>query len=761
MRLAPALLALTLAFPLPGVAQSPAARAALRRWQDTLQREVDTAVVLGMYSRTATTMVTPDARALVPLRAGLLSIRLGEVTGKPDHYQDALERFEEAQRAHADWPWAWHGMGLATLGLATNESVLTNGLREMFGRSMTDRATDAFVRSASLDPEFVDGILRVAERAIAFRDAGAGKIALQTLRALATQRAGKTPQLLLARARIEREFGAAQNSLEPLDSLLALQPNSAVAHFELARARFIVGRLDGVEPWFTGLAGATDTLLAAYRGDLATLGIDSILGPFDRGTPAERVALMRRYWSTQDPDKLPAIAERMRDHYLRLDYARRTFRLQKLADPKGVDPVVLAMGDELDARGLVFVRHGAPDERAVVTLVGVPPNESWAYHRPDGTELLFHFIVLDGDTDFREYPSLLDVFARTNQFRWFAAHGERPPNSDTMPRTLQTYGAELSAQIAQELMLSRWNVSQRYRDMLGEGKAKAESLQALERAVGVRSAAMPGSFALRYELPLTARVQVLAVGRDQIGGTLQIVYAVRAGGVAAQRDPVSGGYGYPVRIRASVLDSAGNLVASLDTSRTQRTQGLLNSGQNLVGRFPLTVPPGRYTVRVAIENGSRGSISPRQSVTVYPPVASSLALSDIVLGARSIKAGWMQTATDSVWVNPVRTFAAHEPMQLYFEVSGLAAGTSYRTNMAVYRVSGDTAVTRRADDLVASGGTPALAIGFTQTHPGGVAPVHRELALQRLKSGEYVLEVTVSTIGGASVVRRQAFVISK
>jgi hypothetical protein len=121
----------------------------------------------------------------------------------------------------------------------------------------------------------------------------------------------------------------------------------------------------------------------------------------------------------------------------------------------------------------------------------------------------------------------------------------------------------------------------------------------------------------------------------------------------------------------------------------------------------------------------------------------------------------MPRATDTAWVNPLRTFSSREAMQLYFEVSGVPTGAAYRTDLAIYRVSGDSAVSTRAETVVSQGGAPAISLGFSQTHPGGVAPVRRELALQRLKPGEYVLQVTVSTAGGANVVRRQAFVITK
>lgn len=760
MRWAPALALVLTVLPVPAVAQTAAARVALEQWQDTLHREVDTALVLGMYLRTARTLQAPDDRALLPLRAGLLAIRLGELTDQPDHFQDALERFHEVQEAHADWPWGWYGAGLAHLGVAGTESKVTGGVRELFGISAAERAISALVRSASIDPAFVGGIRRVADQAIALRGDVAGRVALQTLRALANQVAGKAPELLLARARVEREFGAPSQALGPLVEFLSIHAGNAAALLELARTRFIVGQLDGVEPWFDGLARATDSVLAAYRGDIAPLGADSMLGEFDRADAAGRVAVMRRYWASQDPDRLPATAERMRDHYLRLDYARRYYRLRGLHRTRGVDPAVLAMGAELDDRGTTYVRHGPPDDRAVGSLVGVPPNESWAYHRPDGTELLFHFTVRKGEIEYRRYTSLLDVLTRSNQFRMFANHGERTASSDTLPRTLQTYGAELSAQIAQQLMLSRWNISPLYRELLGEGKAKADSLQAAERAIGERSAAMPGSFALRYELPLAARVQVLAVGRERTGGTVQVLYSVHSGGLTGRRT-LSGSYRYDLRMRVAVIDSVGALVMGLDTMRSYLSSAPLGAADHLNGRFPLAVLPGRYAIRVALESDSRGVITPRQTIEVYSREISRLALSDLALGAKSVRVGWMPSATDTAWVNPRRRFAANESMQLYFEVGGLAAGTRYQTNMAVYRVSGDSTVSDRADSVVATGGNPAISLGYVQTHPGGVVSVKRELSLQRLRSGEYVLEVTVSTSAGPSVVRRQAFVVTR
>ncbi len=762
MRLAPALPVLVLlsGLPAPGAGQSPPVRLALAAFQDSLAREVDTSLIaLKRPSTVAAPGLAASASPDRSLRTGLIALRLGELSGQLEHFQMALDDFEQVQETHPDWPWPWYGAALARLGGLRAQPGVVEGVRAFFGAGETERATRDLIRSVTIDPTFVEGIQRLTSSAIARRNQLDASAALDALRAVGSQAAGRTAELLLARARLEREFGTPGSALEPLQRLLALRPGQPMALLELARTRFVLGQLDGVEPWFDGLSRAEGEVLAGYRSDIAPLVPDSLLTAFDRDAPAERVARMRRFWADLEPDRLPATAEQLRDHYLRLDYARRNYRLRRLTDTRGIDPAVVGMGSELDDRGIVYVKHGPPDERGEARLAGVPPNETWSYHRPDGQELIFHFALRDREGEFRRYASLLDILARSNQFRAFADHGGRPADGDTLPRPLQTYGAELSAQLAQELMLSRWNVSPVYRQILAAGKGGNDSLQAQEREIGDRAAASSGSFALRYELPLPSHVQVLAVGDASGGGSVQAIYAVRAGDVVAHQS--SRGFLYRIRLRAAVVNAAGDLVAALDSTREFVAAMLLAPDDALIGRYPITVPPGVYTVRATLESDSRGRVTPRQRLEVPAAGTVTPILSDLVLGARSVRVVWQPRSRDSVWVNPLQRFSAREPMQLYYEVSGIPAGTDYATTLSVFRVSADTAVSTSAPDVVARGGSPALSISYEQRHPGGAAGIHRELALERLKPGEYVLQISVTRDGSARVVRRQPFVVTK
>ena len=42
-------------------------------------------------------------------------------------------------------------------------------------------------------------------------------------------------------------------------------------------------------------------------------------------------------------------------------------------------------------------------------MSGIPPNESWVYRRPNGTDMLFNFAQPDSAQGWRLYESLLDI----------------------------------------------------------------------------------------------------------------------------------------------------------------------------------------------------------------------------------------------------------------------------------------------------------------------------------------------------------------
>ena len=187
-----------------------------------------------------------------------------------------------------------------------------------------------------------------------------------------------------------------------------------------------------------------------------------------------------------------------------------------------------------------------------------------------------------------------------------------------------------------------------------------------------------------YELPLDAQLDAIAVGSDSAGQLLQVAFAIP--GTSLYARPSSGPVVYPVRMRVSVIRrGSGQVVAAIDTLRNFVASAPVPTDGTLFGRLPIRVPPGDYTVRIALETPGRGVMGPRQVVRVAGATAQSLDLSDLALGARSIRLPWRTPRGDSLWVNPSRAFRSGEPMQVYFEVIGIPAGTAYQYDLAVFK----------------------------------------------------------------------------
>lgn len=161
----------------------------------------------------------------------------------------------------------------------------------------------------------------------------------------------------------------------------------------------------------------------------------------DSTTPGDRRRFFERFWTTRDPNLLTAGNERIAEHFRRFVHVRRFFHLlhpmnlyhrssryravigatqrdylesraQREADPypgseydrrlaasrllpdvRAGEATSSSMAG-LDARGLIYIRHGPPDEKLSgyldpLNAFGAPQTpldmEGWLYHTPQGT----------------------------------------------------------------------------------------------------------------------------------------------------------------------------------------------------------------------------------------------------------------------------------------------------------------------------------------------------------------------------------------
>jgi GWxTD domain-containing protein len=715
------------------LAQSPSERADLERFRDSLAATADSSGLLLVEKRLIDAAKANRNNAILHLRLGFLSLRLGEMGGH-SHYDDAASEFQWAIDLQPSWPYAWYGMGLAEYGVGDSQVSFITGLKTMLGKDALTRSAIAFAKSAEVDPAFARGLVDLANTALRQRVNIKLGVALEALRRAGQTSAGSDPEVLLARGRVEREVGDGDSALVAFNGYLQYGPSRSLALLELARTQFLLGRFDGMAPYFEGAESDDSLTVAGYRADLATIASDSVMREFDHQRGVQRVAYLKRFWAQRDRTDLRGEGERLREHYRRLFYARKNFQLAAKNRHYDIVERYRSGSPDFDDRGVIYIRHGEPSSRASYAAPDLEPNESWRYAQADG-DLIFHFIAREDVQDFKLVESLFDVLGFSGAVR------------------LQGSSAADNA-VAEQLMLSRERLSPIYRRLQGAGHMSTGRYQTEERQTGQESIALgttSDSYELRFPQKLKAKSEVLAVGRDSSGPQVQIAYAIA--GSSLEPVTVTRGYLYSVRLRFVATDDRGQVVSALDTTRHFVAPAPVPPNEHLVGRVGTTVSRGALQYRLAIQQGEAAGVTlPRDSIRVGPLTPSALSLSDLVLGSRSANLAWRRTPDDTVLFNPLRTYRRSDQMELYYEIDGLRP-TPYTVELTVKKKGSSGGLFRK----IFGGGGAAIRLKFQEQATTAQVHTHRSLKLNRLKPGDYVIELMVLDAAGRKDRRTQDF----
>ncbi len=730
----------------PLAAQSPGDRQALVAFRDTLYRIEHTDSLTALEMPRKVRNADKSRASFQQLRNSFLLLRWADLTDEFAYLQMAASDFSEITKDHPDWPWAWFGRGLAELGQVEGQLQVVINLQLALGKDPLKRAKGDMARSVEVDSLFAEEVAQWLVTAVRQQQELRLDLALGVVRATAAMPGSRQASLLLARGMVERSAGIPDSALIALNTYRQQRPEEPIGLLESSAALLQTGKYDGIALWYRGLQLADSASLALYRDDLAILMPDSMLAAFDAApTGMARVAVARRFWDSRDRDGIPTNEERLREHYIRLTHARRAYTpavALPLLEP--LPPLSAAMDD----RGAIYVRDGAPDIQTYVNLPGVSPNETWWYNGRLGDTLLFNFMVRPPYPGYRMVPSLFDFLATSGQAKIAGRYQQEVTPADSARPVFETYGAALLAQTAQELLSFRKDIPL-YGRMMGAGIKESAALQAEERRLGVRSIAVEESWRMEYELPLGAAVDLVAIGRDRDGFQVQIAFAVPSSSIIPTR--VSRGYMYPVRMRAAALGADGTVVAKVDTTRLFYASQRIPATSQLLGRLPMHLPPGTYSVRVAIESGLSGDITPKQVVDVAALDRPALSLSDLALGTPSVRLSLPGLKGETAWINPLHTYSRKNALTLYAEIGGLTTGAAYHTDIEVVRVgSHGERLGKEAQ---------SVRLGFDARKSNPVDGIKREISLSRLALGDYLLIVTVSTSAGERATRQRRFTV--
>ncbi len=706
---------------LPLAAQSPADRHALDHFRDSLAAVGDTTTLRELQQILTRQARKQSSSGVLPLKAGMVALRLGELATEPNGSR-AISSLRQAVSRQPGWPYAWFTLGLAQTMRSRWEQTDPVALGNRVGVGTLERAAECYRRALEAEPGFLPAAVALADLTLRLRDTALASVARDALRR-SVARPDPDPLMLLAWARLERAAGESDSAAAGFERYLSSGDNRALGLLELGRTQLAEGTTGAEERYFEGAALDDSIAAEGYRADLLPIALDAELAGFDAVRGAERAEYLRRFWADRDALELRRDGERIREHYRRLLYARRNFALTVSRRFYGGADAYRSGSEEVDDRGVIYVRHGEPAERLRPFVFGLMPNESWRYVRADG-DLLFHFSSGSDENgggdlyDYRLVESVLDLRGASD------------------------------APIDQ-LLLSRQSLSPVYSRMLNWGAYGAAKSRSRERGIGQASIAFgttTDSYELQFAKPLTAVANLVAVGGEGNARLGHFVFAV--GQPGSKADIRNGRASYPIRVRVGAFDAAGRVLARADTTVTFELSTPLAAGQFLIGRVPLSLVPGAWSWRAAIQQGEdAGVVLPRDSVVVTGG-GPALSLSDLALGARAASALWHPVPGDTVFLTPFDLFREGSELELYYEASGVEPGAAYRHRIGVFRLKGEPPLPEAR---------PVVTLAFEEKADGTVARSSRTLQLGRLKPGRYVVEVDVSAPDGNGEKRRREF----
>ncbi len=493
------------------------------------------------------------------------------------------------------------------------------------------------------------------------------------------------------------------------------------AAMELARVRLAQSRAGADSLYYQAAASSDTAVTRELRHDLAWIADSAELADFDTTTPASRAAWLRNFWEQRDLDALRERGARLAEHYRRIAFAKVNFRLLVMDRKYELNELWVNRLAPFDDRGLMYIRHGEPDDTAAAVRAGACPNVSWLYRRPDGN-MIFHFVARENPNDWR----LIETLAN--------AGGEAGATT-----RVRRASPTRSCAVIPDLLESRAGLDPLYAKL-----AVSPTHQNWERelAITTRSRELgttTDSDPLRFPAQLGVAWHAYALlGAAPGRGRVLILSSVPADALTPiiENPP---GYGFRMRLVAQAADT----VVEIDTTRRFRVRQAPVPGQMLTFTTDLSLPSGTWNFGSVLRQpaDSAGQVIRTASLVVPDDATRDLQSSDLVLGTET--GGEMWQAPDGPFMlSPTGTYRQGEPVLMYYEIAGSHGGETLTTDVTFSSEDGDNRVS----------------LSFTEQAPGQVQRVRRSMATDRLQPGRYRVEVTIHSEDGRQKTSRTTLI---
>lgn len=743
----------------PLLAQAPAERAMIDAFRDTLGALHDPAAALAVVQREKDARPAGDDQ-LQRLRYGWALNRLGELADSAPPLIDAMLQFYEAGVRRGKWTYPPFGMGATKLALDDINAAEVRSVHQSAGSGWRFGAADAFLTSVQKDTNYITAAVELGLTVMRTPTwVRLDPVISALTRAARSGRAGNDIWLVLGR--LQRQIDSNRAALRSFETYVSL-PGADISQGQLERARtlFALGEAaEGTQAYYAGAQDASAEARAMYRKDIGWIADSTELKTFDSTSSDGLGGFLGRFWRDRETVSGRAPGSRIAEHYRRWGIAQRLYKLQPQYHQQwDFGQIQRTANSEVDDRGMVFIRHGEPDDRASFVADGVPPNESWVYHHP-GEDLIVHFAqsltasgwnLVDGITQLGaspcQIPALLDSRGAIDPTYQRFADAAR---QDSFNLAMAARGGDRQAvRFFEACIPGRLSRGQTVAAVIAAAASGAslhyfdthsQDEERLANTRQIRRVSTTDSDPLRFRAQIQPRIQAYGVGGPRPGvGRLLIVWAI-LGSDHPRADTIPGvtGVVYSVRIRANVTDSTGRLVVGIDSvKRYHYGAGTLPDNGLLSQLITLDVPAGTYRVQLSIADtiGDKGALRVAGGIPV-PAFTGPTEMSDLVLGMEGSSLVWNRGGTPFP-LNPRNAWTTAETMTIGFELGGLAAGTSYKVRIGI-------------SDLGADSTAPAKAsVEFENQASGTRELVSQSLGLRALRPGRYLLTATVTTPNG-------------
>jgi GWxTD domain-containing protein len=741
------------------LAQQPAERAVLDSIRAAYEAQTDSAALIRHeLERIAVARVDRD-NVMLHMELGCLSFRLGEITGAHKRYEDAASEFQWAADLRPQWPYAWYWLGLSELNMGESGVIVVENIRQLLGQDYLTQAAHSFERAVIADPTFSRALVDLAVTAMRQRIAPRLAVVQAVLRDVSKGPAGRIGEVQLMRGRVERRMNEPDSALDAFEAYLTLGGDSAIGGVEIARTEALRFRRDSCLAWyFRALTRPVgDSAKSLVRATLRWIAAPEELAAFDRASPDSVAAVLHRFWERRDAVDARRPGERLAEQFRREQYAQEHFAL--VSRRRNLD-VSFAFRDtsqsDYDDRGIIYLRHGEPAERAQYAAQGMDANESWLYHLGGSAgDVVLHFVAFNDVSDYRLMESLRAVCRQQRRNIMPLVGGGLVLGRTPMDRSVRrdTGNAELS-----QCVQSRAGLSEIYDRLARPGTTASDNMWASERLATldmVHEAVTSDSYVHRYENSLRPVISWFTVADTAMQPELHLVFAVSATRLHPVATP-DGASTYPLSLRLLVTDiGTGRVVAALDTVRVFHSGQRLGAGAFLTEQLMMRVPAGHYRWAFVIEeqHASAGDAVTRQVLDV-PAMAGGFAVSDVVMGREGSGLVWRKSGGD-VALNPLMRFPRDGEATIYYELYGLPQGANVATRVRVTSTGGRSVLRR----LFGGSGGADLAYN-TVTDAAGRSTVRQRIALKGLSPGRYALQVELTDeSSGTRIVRTSPFEI--